>query len=128
MSSAHIFAGIDFPDGFDIRKEVLDELLRKINDAPIDTRQALKSFVASADPFQEKVIDAPENSIRLVAPAGSGKTQTVINRVLTQVKKGISPQRILVLTFDNSAAASLKSKLKEELARLAMQLEGLTIS
>src|SRR5262249_27747618 len=51
----------------------------------------------------------------LVAPAGSGKTQTVINRVLHSVKSGTRPERILCLTFDNSAAGALKEKISEQL-------------
>jgi hypothetical protein len=40
----------------------------------------------------------------MVAPAGSGKTQTIINRVLARIQAGMRPSRVLVLTFDNSAA------------------------
>lgn len=128
MSSDHIYSDNDFSDDFELRKEALEDLLRKINEAPIDIRKALQSFTASADPYQEKVLIAPENTIRLVAPAGSGKTQTIVNRVLTRVSKGLHPQRILLLTFDNSAVSAIKSKLAEQLSSLSIPLEGLTIS
>jgi superfamily I DNA/RNA helicase len=50
-----------------------------------------------------------------VAPAGSGKTQTIINRVLHSVKKGTKPERILCLAFDNSATGALRQKISEQL-------------
>jgi DNA helicase-2/ATP-dependent DNA helicase PcrA len=128
MSSDHIYSDNDFSDDFEFRREALEDLLRKINEAPVDIRKALLSFTASADPYQEKVLSAPENTIRLVAPAGSGKTQTIVNRVLTRVSKGLHPQRILLLTFDNSAVSAIKSKLEEQLSSLSIPLQGLTIS
>jgi len=64
------------------------------------------------DAFQQRVIDAPERSIRVVAPAGSGKTETLARRVEERIRQGIPPHRILVLTFDRNAAESFRSKLR----------------
>ncbi len=128
MPSAHIYSDIEFPDDFELRQEVLAELSRKINEAPIDTRQALSSFEPSADPYQKRVIDASDHTMRLVAPAGSGKTQTIINRVLTRVQNGVNPKRILVLTFDNSARGSLRTKLEEQLRICPLPSQNLNIS
>jgi len=63
------------------------------------------------DPFQQRVIDAAEASIRVVAPAGSGKTETLARRVEQRIADGIPAHRILVLTFDRNAAASFRAKL-----------------
>src|SRR5690606_28219940 len=64
------------------------------------------------DPYQQKVIDATERSIRVVAPAGSGKTETLARRVEERIRQGIPPHRILVLTFDRNAAESFRSKMR----------------
>lgn len=128
MPSDHLYSDLEFSDDFEIRKEIEAELARKINETPTDTREALKSFVSSADPYQEKVILASENTIRLVAPAGSGKTQTVVNRVITRISKGLHPRRVLLLTFDNSAVSSLKAKLAEAVSKLATRLDEINIS
>lgn len=64
------------------------------------------------DPDQLAVINASESSIRIVAPAGSGKTETLARRVQARLENGIAPQRILVLTFDNNARQSFASKLE----------------
>jgi DNA helicase-2/ATP-dependent DNA helicase PcrA len=124
--SAHIET--DFADDFDVRAEACAELQRILIEAPVDTRNALASFAAAGDEHQQRVIQANELTVRLVAPAGSGKTQTVVHRVLSRIRDGIKPSRIVVLTFDNSASSSLKSKLDEELTRLGTDVKGLTVS
>ena len=65
---------------------------------------------------------------RLIAPAGSGKTQTIINRVLHLAKQGARPERILCLTFDNSAMSALREKLTEQLSAVAAPHHKFAIS
>ena len=48
----------------------------------------------------------------MVAPAGSGKTQTIVERVLGRIAEGVPPSRILVLTFDRAARRSLVERLR----------------
>ncbi len=64
------------------------------------------------DPFQQKVVEATATSIRMVAPAGSGKTETLARRVQARIADGIAPNRILLLTFDNNARQSVTRKLE----------------
>jgi DNA helicase-2/ATP-dependent DNA helicase PcrA len=105
----------EFAD-FDVREELERQLEERLSTADIDARPALRSFEPSADEDQLSLIHHPGEIIRLVAPAGSGKTQTIINRVLHFVKKGTKPERILCLTFDNSAVKALRDKIAEQLA------------
>ncbi len=63
------------------------------------------------DEFQRRVIDAPERSIRVLAPAGSGKTETLVRRVRKRVADGVDPRRILVLTFDTNANGAFIAKM-----------------
>lgn len=61
------------------------------------------------DVFQQQAIDSMARGIRIVAPAGSGKSETLARRVAKRIEKdGVDPERILVLTFDNAAKKSLK--------------------
>ena len=60
------------------------------------------------DPFQQEVIAAREDSLRVIAPAGAGKTQTLVRRVARRITDGVPPRRILVLTFDRNAKASFE--------------------
>ena len=54
----------------------------------------------------------------MVAPAGAGKTQTIINRVLHRVQHGQNPARTLLLTFDNAAVNSIRLRLRDKLGEL----------
>lgn len=128
MPSDHLFSDLEFSDNFELRKEVEVEILRKINETPADTREALETFTPSADGYQQKVLLAPESTIRLVAPAGSGKTQTIVNRVLMQIRNGLHPRKFLLLTFDNSAASSLSSKFREQVEKLSIRIDDVNIS
>jgi len=63
------------------------------------------------DASQRRVIDAVERSIRVLAPAGSGKTETLVRRVQKRVVDGVDPRRILVLTFDTNANGAFIAKM-----------------
>jgi len=64
-----------------------------------------------SDASQETVIASRALGIRVVAPAGSGKTETLVRRAVKRIEKdGIRPERLLVLTFDNSAKKSFEQK------------------
>lgn len=72
----------------------------------------VKIEVPKLDRFQQAVVNAPGRSLRVVAPAGSGKTETLARRVEARVADGADPRRILLLTFDNNAKSSIVSKLQ----------------
>ena len=139
VTASHIsirdYGGLDFLDDFEVRVAAQDELVQRIVGAPIDTLGTLAAWTPQADPYQSAVIRARDRTIRVVAPAGSGKTQTVVNRALGRVAEGVHPSRILVLTFDNSAATSLKGTLaaasdqvRTETRQPPPDLGGLTIA
>jgi DNA helicase II / ATP-dependent DNA helicase PcrA len=73
---------LEFSDDFNVREDAIEALRSRIHSAPIAVSAALQSSTATSDEYQARVIDAKGKTIRLVAPAGSGKTQTMINRVL----------------------------------------------
>ena len=53
------------------------------------------------------VIDGP---VMCLAGPGSGKTHTIIQRILHLIKMGIPPLNILVITFSKSAATELQNR------------------
>lgn len=124
-SVLHIYADVEFTDDFRLREEALQRLSQRLAQAPLDLREALAEFKPVADTYQQKVIESSEPTIRLLAPAGSGKTQTVVNRVLHRLKSGLKPERILVLTFDTAAASSLHLAIERTIAK---PIQGLRIS
>src|SRR5262245_30247209 len=90
-------------------------------------RSSVRDVTHKADHYQEKAINAREKTIRIVAPAGSGKTQTILNRVLSRLGEGSSPEHFLILTFDKSAVRSITSKLRECAERSRSNLRALRI-
>ncbi|KAJ1949911.1 ATP-dependent DNA helicase Rep, partial [Linderina pennispora] len=65
----------------------------------LDERQ---EFVSKLD------IDKP---LLIMAGAGSGKTSTLCARVIEMIKRGVSPTRIMVITFTNKAAGELRERI-----------------
>ncbi len=71
-------------------------------------------------PEQTAVIEAdPREPALVVAGAGSGKTETMANRVLWLVANGhVAPAEVLGLTFTRKAAGELAERIRERLAEL----------
>ena len=69
-------------------------------------------------PEQAAVIHAPSYAdVIVVAGAGSGKTYTMTRRIITLIEQGISPEKILGLTFTRKAASELLSRVSAAVAR-----------
>ena len=70
---------------------------------------------------QEAIIEAdPAGTYRVIAGAGSGKTETMAQRVLWLVANGhVVPGEVLGLTFTRKAAGELGRRISERLAELA---------
>ena len=69
-------------------------------------------------PEQAAVIQAPSyEDVVVVAGAGSGKTYTMTRRIITLINQGISPEKILGLTFTRKAASELLSRVSAAVTR-----------
>lgn len=69
-------------------------------------------------PEQAAVIQAPSyEDVVVVAGAGSGKTYTMTRRIITLIGQGVSPEKILGLTFTRKAASELLSRVSAAVAR-----------
>ena len=80
------------------------------------------------DEHQRRVIECRSRTLRVVAPAGSGKTQTIVERVLGRIDEGVRAERILVLTFDRAARRSLVERLETRARERGLDADGTTIS
>ncbi len=64
------------------------------------------------DPAQRAVIDLPVDASGVVIGApGSGKTATIVRRVVSLIERGLRPEQILVLTPTRPAATALRDRL-----------------
>lgn len=72
-------------------------------------------FSSSGNPEQQKAVAAGPGPVLVLAGPGTGKTHTLISRVLRLIKDGVPANRILAVTFTRRAAAELDERLKEAL-------------
>jgi DNA helicase-2/ATP-dependent DNA helicase PcrA len=52
--------------------------------------------------------------MRVLAPAGSGKTKTLVNRICNLVNEGVDVETILPLAFNKKAAAEMNIRLEQK--------------
>jgi superfamily I DNA/RNA helicase len=71
-------------------------------------------------PDQRAAATAPPGPVLCVAPAGSGKTTTLVARIAWLVDGGTNPATIAAITFNKRAAEELDHRLDEALAPLGV--------
>jgi DNA helicase-2/ATP-dependent DNA helicase PcrA len=76
---------------------------------------ALARLVARLDPEQRAAALLPDGPAQIIAPAGSGKTTTLIARLGVLLARGVRGGRIGVVTFNRDAAGELKERVGREL-------------
>ncbi|MBN2354469.1 ATP-dependent helicase [candidate division KSB1 bacterium] len=65
------------------------------------------------DDSQRAAIAHRDGPIRVLAPAGSGKTKTLTNRIVHLINEGVKPERILALAFNKKAADEMMQRLHD---------------
>src|ERR1700676_3749430 len=65
----------------------------------------------------QRAASDPAVSAFLAAPAGSGKTRLLTDRLLRLMVGGAKPERILCLTFTKAAAAEMSLRLQARLGK-----------
>lgn len=69
------------------------------------------SDATGLDQYQRAAVAAGMGVTQIIAPAGSGKTLTLIARVRELLARGVEQDRVLVTTFNAATAGELKGKL-----------------
>ncbi|HEX5732152.1 MAG TPA: ATP-dependent helicase [Blastocatellia bacterium] len=75
-------------------------------------RRFLVNYKADLNAEQYDVVTAGGGPILVIAGAGSGKTRAVTYRVSRLVESGVSPARILLVTFTNKAAREMLRRVE----------------
>ena len=71
------------------------------------------------NPQQRAAAGAEDEPLLIIAGAGTGKTNTLAHRVAVLIARGVSPSRILLLTFTRRAAAEMTKRVQDILASTA---------
>ncbi len=91
---------------------------RELGPAPVRSigRPSAGRLLASLDPEQRDAATLPSGPAQIIAPAGSGKTTTLIARLGVLLERGVQPAAICVVTFNRDAAAELRQRIARRLA------------
>ncbi len=73
--------------------------------------KALEAF--SLNDEQRQAVDHSGSPLIVLAGPGTGKTRTIIARILRLLADGVKPESILAMTFTNKAAGEMTERLEE---------------
>ena len=76
---------------------------------------APSSILDALDPEQRAAATLPDGPAQIIAPAGSGKTTTMVARLAVLLDRGVAPDRICVVTFNRDAAVDLRARVERRL-------------
>lgn len=67
------------------------------------------------NPQQQQIVDTTEGPLLVIAGPGSGKTKTLVERVVHLLELGVEPQSIMISTFTEKAAKELLTRISNRL-------------
>lgn len=76
----------------------------------------LEPILGALDPEQRAAATLSDGPAQIIAPAGSGKTTTMVARLAVLLSRGVDPARICVVTFNRDAAVDLSDRVARRLA------------
>jgi DNA helicase-2/ATP-dependent DNA helicase PcrA len=98
------FSGSDIHGDVDQCIEIIQKALRYNPSASYAVDNDL-------DSSQQAAATSINGPIRVLAPAGSGKTKTLVNRILHMLNQGIPAEKILALAFNKKARDEMQDRL-----------------
>ncbi|XP_048325461.2 ATP-dependent DNA helicase SRS2-like protein At4g25120 [Ziziphus jujuba] len=100
---------LDFGDGVECGAEDMTNSQR-IKIASM-SREFSKYMQSLNDRQREAACNDTSTPLMIVAGPGSGKTSTMVGRVLMLLSEGISPSNVLAMTFTTAAASEMRDRI-----------------
>src|SRR5690606_16192412 len=85
----------------------------------------LPQYLRDLNPQQREAAMTTEGPVLILAGAGSGKTRTLVYRIVHLLDRGVDPRRILAVTFTNRAANEMRDRIAGVVDR---SVRALTVS
>lgn len=86
------------------------------------TGSSTAAMQSKANSRQLEAILATDGPVLIIAGPGSGKTFTLVERIVYLIThKGVAPESLLVVTFTDKAARELTTRISNRLAELGIQ-------
>jgi superfamily I DNA/RNA helicase len=95
--------------------------------ATMDARSVADGLLSRLTDAQRAAATAPPGPVLCVAPAGSGKTTTLVARVAWRIAEGVPPSGICAVTFNRRAAEELSARIGAALAPLGIAPEAVRV-
>lgn len=89
----------------------LQDVIKELSN---NSRNKIYELDSDLDNSQLNAIKEITGPIRVLAPAGSGKTKTLINRIVQLINKGANPNQILALAFNKRAAQEMIDRVSQK--------------
>ena len=109
QSGSAIAKMLDLPEPL-VRQQILDVVLLPAATSE-GTDEAATVRPPRNDPAQDRAAAHRGSPFQLQAGPGTGKTRTLVKRILSLLAEGVDPASILVLTFSNRAAGELAERV-----------------
>ena len=117
-------SGVNVPTGADGFSAVCRRMSARRQDGAVTTHvphPAVAERLARLTPDQRAAATAPPGPVLCVAPAGSGKTTTLVARIAWLVDGGVVPSTIAAITFNKRAADELATRLDAALEPMSIE-------
>ena len=85
---------------------------------------APRDFAAELNPQQAAAATHGDGPLLIIAGAGTGKTRTLVYRVAHLIERGVSAERILLLTFTRRAAQEMLSRAERLVGGNSKRVHG----
>jgi len=95
-----------------------------INPASNDPARKTRDLSSELNPQQAAAATHPDGPLLIIAGAGTGKTRTLVYRVAHLIERGVSPDRILLLTFTRRAAQEMLSRAERLVGSISKSVNG----